>query len=116
MDNRQKALEALIECPSITAAAATANLSRRTLYNFLGDAEFRATLKRQREAAAIERAERLSQARETALQAVVGLVNDTATPAAVRVLAAKALLSEASIADAKLDSLISSADFSEECF
>ena len=116
MNNRQKALEALIECPTITAAATAADLSRRTLYNFLGDAEFRAELKRQREAIAVERWQALSAARDAALQTIVGLANDEGTPAAARILAAKTLLQQASEADAKLDSLIQSADFQDECF
>ncbi len=116
MDNKSRVLQALIEQPNITAAAKETKLSRRTLYNYLNDSDFRAELKRQREAVAVERWQALSAARDAALQTIVGLANDEGTPAAARVMAAKVLLQEATAADLKLDSLIQSADFQEECF
>ena len=116
MDNKQRALQALIESPTITAAAEAAGVTRRTMYNYLNNDDFRSALKRQRETAALERAERLSAARETALQAVLGVMNDSASPPAVRVLAAKAVLTQADAADAALDGIMQAQDFKSEWF
>lgn len=112
-DNRERALRAMLENPTITASAKACGLSRQQLYNYLADKPFRDALKRQREAQALERAEALSAAREAALKALTGAMNDKDTPAAARVLAAKEVLKQAAEADAAVAAIINSADYFE---
>jgi hypothetical protein len=47
--NRVRALEALLSEPTIRAAAKSAHLGERTLYRYLGDADFRAELRKRQQ-------------------------------------------------------------------
>ena len=116
MKDRQKVLDALAEAPTITAAAAMAGVSRQTIYNSMADDAFRDALKRQREAQSLERAERLSAAREAAIKAVTDVMNSSDVPAAARVMAAKEVLRQATEADAAVDSIFISHDFESKWF
>jgi len=55
MSNKDKAIVALIENHTVTAAAANCGLSRKTIYRYLADPAFRAAL-REREAVLIDTA------------------------------------------------------------
>ena len=110
-DSKQRVLDALAEAPTITAAAALAGVTRQTVYNFLADDAFRDALKRQREAQSLERAERLSAAREAAIKAVTDVMNDSDVPAAARVMAAKTVLQQAAEADAAVEGIFKARDF-----
>ena len=111
MKDKQKVLDALAEAPSITAAAAAARVSRQTVYNLMSDSDFRDALKRQREAQSLERAERLSAAREAAIKAVEDVMNDSDVPAAARVMAAKTVLQQAAEVDAAVEGIFKARDF-----
>lgn len=115
-DNKTQALRAMLENPTITAAAKACGLSRQQLYNYLADKPFRDALKRQREAQALERAEALSAARETALKTLTSSMQDKDTPAAARILAAKEVLKQAAEADTAVTAIINSADFESGWF
>lgn len=109
--NMERAIVALTEYPTVTAAAEATNLSRRCLYNYLSDSDFRTALKHQREAQALERAEALSAAREAATTAIIEMLNDKSTPPAARLVAAKTLLAAADEADKQVTSILNSRDF-----
>lgn len=115
-DNKTRALQAMLECPTITAAAKAADLSRQQLYNYLADKSFRDALRRQREAQALERAEALSAARETALKTLTSSMQDKDTPAAARILAAKEVLKQAAEADAAVTAILNTSDFESNGF
>ena len=56
--DKDKALAALLDAPTFTAAAAACGLDRRTLYNYLrNDSDFANAYRRQRQLRAIEQAE-----------------------------------------------------------
>ena len=111
MTNKDRALQALTENPTIAAAARAADLSRQQLYTYLRDRDFCEALKRQRKAQAIERAEQLSAAREAAIGTLTGMMKDKDVPAAARIMAAKAVLQQAAEADASATQALNSADF-----
>lgn len=91
--DKERALAALLDAPTFTAAAAAAGLDRRTLYNYLrNDFEFAREYKHQRQLRAIERAEQAAGEREAALQAIRDMMNDGEVPAAIRLKAAERLL------------------------
>lgn len=91
--NKEKALAALLDAPTLTAAASAAGLDRRTLFNYLhDDFEFAREYKYQRQLRAIERAEQAAGEREAALQAIRDMMNDGEVPAAIRLKAAERLL------------------------
>lgn len=91
--NKEMALAALLDAPTLTAAAAAAGLDRKTLYNYLReDSQFAYEYKRQRQLRAIERAEQAAGEREAALQAIRDIMNDDEQPAAIRLKAAEKLL------------------------
>ena len=115
-DSRQRVLDALTECPTITAAASAAGVSRQTIYNYMGDDAFREALKRQRDARCLERAEQLSAAREAAINTITGVMRDDAAPAAARVMAAKTILNQAAEADTAVDAIFAARDFEKKWF
>lgn len=111
MTNKEIALQALAENPTIAAAARAADLSRQQLYTYLRDRNFCEALKRLREAQAVERAEQLSAAREAAISTLTGIMKDEDVPAAARIMAAKAVLQQAAEADTAATQALNSADF-----
>lgn len=115
-NSKQKVLAALLEFPTVTAAATAAGVTRQTVYNFMADDAFRDALKRQREAQSLERAERLSAVREAAINAVMEVMNSSDVPAAARVMAAKALLQQAAEADQAADAVFKAHDFENKWF
>ena len=113
---KEKALAALLEFPTVTAAATAAGCTRQTIYSYLSDDTFRDALKRQREAQSLERAERLSAAREAAIKTVEEVMSDSGVPAAARVMAAKAVLQQAAEADQAADAVFKAHDFESKWF
>lgn len=113
---KEKVLAALLEFPTVTAAATAAGVTRQTVYNFMADDAFRDALKRQREVQSLERAERLSAAREAAIKAVEDVMNNSDVPAAARVMAAKAVLQQAAEADQAADAVFKAHDFESKWF
>lgn len=91
--DKERALAALLDSSTLTAAATAAGLDRKTLYNYLReDSKFAYEYKRQRQLRAIERAEQAAGEREAALQAIRSIMNDVEQPAAIRLKAAEKLL------------------------
>lgn len=91
--NKERALAALLDAPTMSAAAVTAGLSRRTVYEYLrSDRDFALRYKQQRQLRAIEQAEQAAGEREAALQAIRDVMNDVDQPGAVRLKAAERLL------------------------
>ena len=98
--DKEKALAALMDAPTLTAAAEKAGIARRTLYNYLRkDSQFAWEYKRQRELRAIEQAEQAAEEREAALQVIRDVMNNDGVPAAVRLKAAVKLLDMANAGD-----------------
>jgi len=96
--DKDKALAALLDAPTFTAAAAACGLDRRTLYNYLrNDSDFANAYRRQRQLRAIEQAEQAAGERAAALDAIRDIMNDDEQPAAVRLKAAERLLDVASV-------------------
>lgn len=99
MDKRQRALTALMENDTLTAAAQAAGISRRTLYGYLhDDSDFATTYQQQRDEMAILTAERLEAEREQALNTIRSIMNDASQPATARIKAAGLILDAISTA------------------
>lgn len=97
--------------PTLTAVAAAAGISRKTLYNFLSDEDFLKAYQRKREAQAIARAEQLNARREQAISVVAAIMEDEAQPGMVRLKAASQILSEANTAQGCVDGISKSLTF-----
>ena len=93
---RSKALQAMTECDTLTAAATKAGISRTTLWEYLKDDDFCAALRAMKEQQALRRADEAAEARRQALDTLRDLMTNTATPAKVRMDAARVLLDNAS--------------------
>ena len=90
---KARALEALMECDTFTEAAEKAEISRKTLYNYLTeDKDFAQAHRAMQERRAIERADLAEQNYKRAMDTVVELMEDQNTPSAVRLKAAVAML------------------------
>ena len=110
-NNMVKAMRALAENDSLTAAAKAVGLSRPTIYTYLRDKSFRERLQQQRAVMAVQRAEALADARAAAIQAITDVMNDESAPPTARIMAAKAVLMQAAEADAAADSILQKLDF-----
>ena len=93
---RSKALQAMTECDTLTAAATEAGISRTTLWEYLKDDDFCAALRAMKEQQALRRADDAAGVRRAALDTLRDLMTDTATPAKVRMDAARVLLDSTS--------------------
>lgn len=93
---RSKALQAMTECDTLTAAATEAGISRTTLWEYLKDDDFCAALRAMKEQQVLRRADEAAESRRQALDTLRDLMTDTATPAKVRMDAARVLLDNAS--------------------
>lgn len=109
--NMTKALHALAEHATLTGAAEAAGLSRVTLYTYLRDKSFRDRLQQQRAVLAIQRAEALENARTAAIKTITNVMDDESAPPAARIMAAKAVLMQATEADAAADNILQKLDF-----
>lgn len=112
-DTKQRVMAALLDDknPTLTAAAAAAGVSRRTVYDCLSDEEFAKAYQHQREAQAIQRADFLEEMRQEALWGIIGLMRDTSQPGAVRLKAASLILNEANAAQTSGDGIAKSLTF-----
>ena len=91
--DKERALAALLDSPTLTAAATACGLDRRTIYNYLrNDSAFATAYQQQRQLRAIEQAEQAAGERAAALDAIRDIMNDGEQPAAVRLKAAEKLL------------------------
>lgn len=108
--NKQKALAALAEGKSITAAAKAAGVSRPTLYAWRRDRDFRRALRQAREAEAVEHAEALARTREAAIDVIKEIMLDGTQPGQTRLNAAYRLLQADGNAQARLAKLVDERD------
>ena len=91
--NKERALIALMECRTLTAAAEAAGISRRTLYNYLTeDDAFASTYRDMVEQAQLEQFEQVEEIRKSARTTIRELMEDKGQPAAVRLKAASLVL------------------------
>lgn len=90
------ALAALLESDTLTAAAEKAEISRKTLYNYIRyDLEFAKAYESLREQEAISALERMEQQRERASGVILSIMDDAEQPGAVRLKAAQAIMEAA---------------------
>ena len=90
--DKEKALAALLDTSTFTAAAEQAGLSRRTLYSYLrDDKDFAMSYKQQRQLRELEAAERAAALHQDALDAIKDVMAN-GEPGAVRLKAAERLL------------------------
>ena len=103
---RARVLDALMEQPTLTAAASAAGISRRTLFNYMhSDSEFAEAYQQRRRQMAIEQAEQLDGERKHVLDAIKGIMDDQTQAAAVRLKAATTLLNAIDAAEKKVDAV-----------
>lgn len=96
--DKERALAALVDSPTLTAAATACGLDRRTLYNYLrNDSDFATAYQHQRQLRAIEQAEQAAGERAAALDAIRDIMNDEGQPSAIRLKAAEKLLDVANV-------------------
>ena len=89
------ALRALMESDTLTEAAEKANISRKTLYNYMrSDMDFASTYKAMQEQAAVETAEAMKGNRARAEAVILAIMDDQNQPGAVRLKAAQAIMEE----------------------
>lgn len=90
--DKEKALAALLDTSTFTAAAEQAGLSRRTLYSYLrDDKDFAMSYKQQRQLRELEAAERAAALHQDALDAIKDVMANGES-GAVRLKAAERLL------------------------
>lgn len=90
--NQQRALKALLTCPTRTQAAEQAGLSMETLRRYLADAEFMAEYKRQFSEVVTDATRQAQQALHPALTALQDIVNNPNESASARIAAARSIL------------------------
>ncbi len=91
--DKEKALAALLDTDTFTAAAAQCGLSRRTLFSYMrNDADFAKTYKQQRQLRELEAAERAAALHQDALDAIKDVMANGES-GAIRLKAAERLLS-----------------------
>jgi AraC-like DNA-binding protein len=98
------ALGALLSEPTIKQAAAVVGVSERQLHRWLKDDAFSEAYRAARRAAVQQATARLQQASTKAVGVLVGLMDDTAIPAPVRLSAASKVL-EMAVKAVELDDL-----------
>ena len=90
---KQNALDALLESNTFTEAAEKAGISRKTLYNYIRtDTDFAKSYKEARERLTLERLDTIESERQQAKETILAIMNDKAENSAVRLRAAQAIL------------------------
>lgn len=90
--DKERALAALLDAPTFTAAAEQAGLSRRTIYSYLrSDPDFAMAFKQQRQLRELEAAERAAALHQDALDAIRDVMTNGES-GMVRLKAAQQLL------------------------
>lgn len=115
--NMNKALTALLETDTLTAAAEKAGISRKTLYSYLtNDKEFASAYM---DAQSQQRIERLDEMREAALQArntIMEIMTDKGQPTAMRLKAAAIVLDEVKQAEKEAEKAVKASLYSWDDF
>ena len=89
---QQRAILALIECPTVQGAAASAGIGSATLYRWMGDENFRIAFRTARMEVVQQAMTRLQRASGQAVGTILAIMADSDVPASVRLSAAKAAL------------------------
>lgn len=89
---QQRAISALLSCPTISEAAKTAQVSERTIYRWLIDQAFLAELHRQESELINSIARRLVSLADNALRTIQELLDDPQASSSVRLRAAENVL------------------------
>ena len=90
--HQNRALAALLVCPTISEAAKACGLHERTIRRYIEDSRFRAAYLEARRAAVSQATARLQAAGAEAVEALRDVMGDKAAPASARVSAARAVL------------------------
>ncbi len=89
---QEQAIAALLQWPTITAAANSLGIGEATLWRWLQDPEFEAQYRRARQAALDQAIAQIQQAASEAVETLRTVQTDTEAPASSRVTAAKTVL------------------------
>lgn len=104
--NKNKALEALIDSNSLTEAAEKAGISRKTLYTYLHtDKDFARAYEAMREQQILESIDAVSVDREKAHSVIREILGDKEQPAAVRLKAAEMVLKSAEKSEESVEAI-----------
>ncbi len=90
----RKALTALLECPTVTAAAEQCGRSKRTLHRYLSDPDFLAELRRLQDKTITAATSALSGLVGSAIETLGAVLTDEEASHATRVRAAAIILAE----------------------
>lgn len=90
--NKERALQALLTCPTKKAAAEQAGIKPRTLRDYLADPEFQVEYKKAFQALVTEATRQAQQALSPAISALQSIVEDEDESSSSRIAAARALL------------------------
>jgi len=89
---KARALAALLDSNTLTEAADKAEISRKTLYNYMrDDSDFANAYQAAQEQLAIEQMDALASDRERAKTTILNLMEDKEQPAAIRLKAAQSV-------------------------
>jgi hypothetical protein len=88
----EAAIAALLEQPTLKAAALAAGISEATLFRWLQDPEFSGRYRAARRAALSRATARLQHASAQAVETLMAVMSDAGTPASARVTAARTVL------------------------
>lgn len=104
--NKQKALEALLDSATLSEAAERAGIARRTLYSYIrDDGEFAQAYKAAQERMTLERIESVEADRRRALDTIFALMDDAKQPGAIRLKAAQTILDATAATLEKADAI-----------
>ncbi len=104
--NKAKALEALLECNTLTEAAEKAGISRRTLYGYIRyEKDFATAYKTARERVQLEQLDQIAADRKRAQATIFEIMEDKEQPAAVRLKAAQSIIDSTAAAQASAEIL-----------
>ncbi len=90
--NQQKALAALLSCPTVTEAAKKSRLSEATLFRYLRADEFKATYRRARSEIVEHAISQMQRDCSIATKTLCEVCEDAGAPAGARMTAAKSIL------------------------
>jgi hypothetical protein len=101
---QEKALTALLTCPSITAAAQQCGVAEVTLHRWLKDTAFQAAYREARRVVVQHAIAQVQRATGEAVETLRSVMQDPEAPASARVSAAKAIL-ETAVKGIEIDDL-----------
>ena len=104
---KQNALDALLDSNTFTEAAEKAGISRKTLYNYMRtDTDFAQAYREARERLTLERLDAIENERQRAKDTILAIMDDAAQSSAVRLRAAQTILDAGQTIEKAADTLI----------